>query len=55
MGTSFADVIYTFGRYYLHKYGCAIDFNITIGADLQMVYNDMVDHVNRPASKNILE
>lgn len=38
LGTSFADMIYTFGRYYLHRYGCAIDFNVSLGADLKLLY-----------------
>jgi hypothetical protein len=54
MGTCFTDVIYTFGRYYLAEYGCAVDFNMTIGADLQLIYKNMVDNVLRPASKAIL-
>lgn len=54
MGTCFSDVIYTFGRYYLTDYGCAVDFNMTIGADLQLIYKNMVDNVVRPASKALL-
>jgi GTP:adenosylcobinamide-phosphate guanylyltransferase len=54
MGTSFTDIIYTFGRYYLNDYGWAVDFNITIGADLQIIYKNMVDNVTRPASRAIL-
>ena len=42
LGTSFADIIYIFGRYYLDKFTCAIDFNIILGADLQGLYHDMV-------------
>jgi hypothetical protein len=48
-------VIYTFGRYYLEKYSYAIDFNIVLGADLQLIYTNMVEQVLRPASKSILE
>ena len=55
MGTSFTDIIYTFGRYYIQEYGCAVDFNISIGADLQVIYKNMVDNVRRPASREILE
>lgn len=51
MGTSFTDIIYTFGRYYITEYGCAVDFNISIGADLQVIYKNMVDNVRRPASR----
>ena len=54
MGTCFTDVIYTFGRYYLAEYGCAVDFNMAIGADLQIIYKNMVENVVRPASKAIL-
>jgi len=34
---------------------CIIDFNITLGADLQYIYKHMVDYIVRPASKIILE
>lgn len=54
MGSTFADIIYTFGRYYLNQFGWAVDFNITIGADLKVVYQNMVDNVVRPASRAIL-
>ena len=54
MGSTFADIIYTFGRYYLHQFGWAVDFNITIGADLKVVYQNMVDNVVRPASRAVL-
>jgi hypothetical protein len=55
MGSTFADIIYTFGRYYLNQYGWSVDFNVTIGADLKIVYQNMVDNVVRPASRAILE
>lgn len=32
-----------------------MDFNISIGADLQVIYKNMVDNVKRPASREILE
>jgi hypothetical protein len=55
LGTSFADVIYTLGRYYMDRFGWAVDFNITMGADLQGLYGEMVESVARPASLTILE
>jgi hypothetical protein len=55
LGTSFADIIYTFGRYYMDKFTCAIDFNIVLGADLQSIYQEMIDKVRKPASRAILE
>lgn len=38
LATSFSDVIYTLGRYYLDRFGWAVDFNILMGADLQRIY-----------------
>ena len=55
LASSFSDVIYTFGRYYMDKFACAIDFNIILGADLQGLYQEMIDNVTKPASKQILE
>lgn len=54
LATSFSEIIYTFGRYYLDRFTCSIDFNIILGADLQFVYEDMIEHVNKPATKDIL-
>jgi hypothetical protein len=39
----------------MEKFTCVVDFNIILGADLQMVYQEMIDHVRRHASKEILE
>lgn len=55
LATSFCDVIYTFGRYYLGKFGSAIDFNIALGADLNGLYEEMVRSVRRPANRAILD
>lgn len=55
LGTSFADIIYTFGRYYMDTFSCVIDFNIILGADIQGLYEVMVEHVNRPAKRDILD
>ena len=55
LATSFSDAIYTFGRYYLDKFTCIIDFNIILGADIQELYQEMIDNVKKPASKAILE
>ena len=38
LATSFSDVIYTLGRYYLDRFSWAVDFNILMGADLQRIY-----------------
>jgi hypothetical protein len=54
LGTSFVDIIYTFGRYYMNNFACAIDFNIILGADLQGLYENMVENVSRPAKVEIL-
>ena len=55
LATSFCDVIYTFGRYYLNKFGWEIDFNIVLGADLNGLYEEMVRCVKRPANRAILD
>lgn len=39
----------------MDKFTCAIDFNIVLGADLQGIYQEMIDNVIKPASKPILE
>ena len=39
IATSFSDIIYTFGRYYMEKFTFIIDFNIILGADLQSLYH----------------
>lgn len=54
LGTSFADIIYIFGRYYMNMFTCAIDFNIILGADLQGLYENMVENVNRPPRADLL-
>ena len=38
----------------MDKFTCAIDFNIILGADLQLIYQEMIDNVTKPASKQIL-
>jgi hypothetical protein len=48
-GTAFSDILYTFGRYYSNVYIFVIDFNIILGNDLCLVYNEMVKNVARPA------
>lgn len=55
LGTSFSDIIYTFGRYYMDSFACVVDFNIILGADLQGLYQEMVEKVLKPASREILE
>lgn len=38
----------------MDKFGCAIDFNILLGADVQGLYHGMVECVERPAKKALL-
>jgi hypothetical protein len=33
------DVLYTFGRYYLHKYQFTADFNVILAKDFQQLYS----------------
>ena len=54
IGTSFSDMIYILGRYYLNRFGCAVDFNVLLGVDLQGLYGEMVESIRRPAKKRIL-
>lgn len=39
----------------MQRFGCSIDFNILLGADLQGLYHSMVECVDRPAKKEVLE
>ena len=39
----------------MDKFTCAIDFNIVLGADLQSIYQEMIENVIKPASKPMLE
>lgn len=38
----------------MERFTCSIDFNIVLGADLQFVYDDMIEQVNKPATKDML-
>ena len=53
--TSFTDILYTFGRYYMQQYGCTIDFNIVMGVDLQAIYTMMAECAKKPTPIGILE
>lgn len=54
LGTSFTEMIYTIGRYYVKEYEHVIDFNIVLAADIKFLYTEMVDLIKRPASESFL-
>ena len=39
----------------MDTFTCVIDFNILLGADMKDLYQEMIDNVSRPASKEMLE
>jgi len=47
-GTSFADSILTFGRYYGKFNLFFIDFNIILAQDIRQLYNKMVKNIETP-------
>jgi hypothetical protein len=54
LGTSFTEMIYTIGRYYVKEYEHVIDFNIVLAADIKFLYTEMIDLIKRPASESFL-
>ena len=40
-GTSFVEILYTFGRYYLQEYTFIVDFNILMARDINSLYDDV--------------
>jgi hypothetical protein len=38
-GLAVVDMLYIFGRYYQHKYGFFVDFNIILARDFEELYN----------------
>lgn len=52
---SFVDILYTFGRYYTQQYPFFIDFNILMGIDIHVLYEELYLNINKNNKELLIE